>query len=590
MEDTGLITDLVIALGATFLGGWVAHRLGQPVLIGYIIAGIVIGPNTPGLVADRHNVETLANLGVAFLMFTIGVELSFSELKLVRRLALVTGGIQIPATIVLGAIAGAAIGWSWQASILLGAAFALSSTIVVLKLAVQRGEAHSAHTHAALGIGIVQDLALVPIIAMLPVLAGSRDNLALSLLRSLGLAAVALAIVVLLGTRLVPRILFAVARTGSRELFIVTIVLIALGTALASERAGLSLALGAFLAGLVVSESEFDAQVLTEIIPLRDLFATLFFVSLGMLLEPGFLLDHLGLVAALAVVLVLGKLLIVGGAMLAAGVNYRIAARSAAFLSQMGEFSFVLAGVAMADGIIAHDEYETILAVALISILATPFLVQASPALVAMARHLPGLHRQEVLRAGEESPAARRGTQVVLCGYGRVGSVLGQVLARHDFRYSVIEINPATVRELRESGVPAFYGDAGSDALLTRAGIRHAEVLVVTVPELLAARATIRQARILNPSLTIITRAISRQELQVLRDAGADEVIQPEVEAGLECVRHLLQALGMPLGGVSSVVEASRTSQYWNEELPPSWDDLDPSLVEAYSHPERLPD
>ena len=569
MEEYRLIVDLVIALGAAFLGGITAHRLGQPVLIGYVLAGILIGPNTPGLVADHANVEILANLGVAFLMFTIGVELSFSELMRVRRVALITGGLQIPLTIAIGTIAGMAIGWSWQASVLLGGGFAISSTIVALKLSVSRGEADSPQARTALGIGIVQDLSLVPMIAILPVLSGNTGNLALSLLRSVGTAAIALGIVIVLGTRLVPPLLYVVARTGSRELFLLTIVLIALGTALASEAAGLSLALGAFLAGLVVSESEFDSHVLAEIIPLRDLFATLFFVAVGMLLQPEFIVRNAGVVIALLVTLVMGKLLITGGALLAAGANHRTSTLAAALLAQMGEFSFVLAGVGMADGIIRSDQYGIFLGVAVGSILVSPALLRFSPALVAISDRLPGVRWQEHAQVGDASAPPDTPGHVVLCGYGRVGAVLGDVLDQHGFPYTVVEINPMTVRELRDRNVPAFYGDAGSDALLIRAGIERARVLVVAVTDLVAARAAIRRARVLNPGITIVTRATSRHEVDVHREAGADEIIQPEYEAGLQFVQHVLRRIGMSPDETGGIVSSRRATLYKESESLP---------------------
>jgi len=566
MEEYRLIVDLVIALGAALLGGAVAQRLGQPVLIGYIVAGILIGPNTPGLVAEIANVETLASLGVAFLMFTIGVELSFSELRRVRYLAIFTGGLQIPLTIAVGLLAGLAIGWSWQAAAVLGGCFAISSTIVLLKLSASRGEANSPHARTALGIGIVQDLALVPIIAVMPVLAGDSENVWQSLARSLSTAAIALVLVVVVGTKLAPRVLYVVARFESRELFLVTIVFVALGTALLSEMAGLSLALGAFLAGLVVSESEFDSQVLTEVIPLRDLFATLFFVSVGMLLEPWYVIDHAWLVLGLLATLVVGKLLITGGALLAAGANYRTATYSASLLSQMGEFSFVLASVGLVAGIVDRDQYGLILAVALASILVSPTLLRLSPLLLRLAGRLPGVQWKEAAEVGENPLGIGQENQVVLCGYGRVGAVLGDVLSRHEFPYTVIEINPVTIRELRLRGVEAWYGDAGSDELLIRAGIRQANILVVTVSDLLASRAAIRRARALNPAITIITRAISRQDVQVLKDAGADQIVQPEFEAGLECVDHMLHTLGMPEEEIATIVADRRQALYERDD------------------------
>ncbi|MDP9365571.1 MAG: cation:proton antiporter, partial [Chloroflexota bacterium] len=395
MEDLRLVVDLVLALGAAFLGGMVAQRLGQPVLLGYILAGVLIGPNTPGLVADRERVELLANLGVALLMFALGVEFSFNELKRVRRVALVAGSLQVPLTVALGAAVGLLVGWTTPAALLLGGAFAISSSIVALKLLLGRGEGDSPQARAALGLGIVQDLSLVPMLALLPLLAGHAGNLGPALLRSLGTAAVALVAVSVVGSRLVPRVFYAVARTGSRELFLLAVVLIALGTALAAHEAGLSFALGAFLAGLVVSESEFDSQVLAEVIPLRDIFATLFFVAVGMLLDPGYLIANAGVVLLAIAALVLGKLLILGGAYLAAGVDHRTVTLAAVLLAQMGEFSFVLAGVGLEEGVIDADQYGLVLAVAVGSILLVPGLLAAAPALVAVADRLPGVAAQE---------------------------------------------------------------------------------------------------------------------------------------------------------------------------------------------------
>jgi CPA2 family monovalent cation:H+ antiporter-2 len=267
MDDFTLIVDLVMALGVAFLGGFAAQRLGLPVLIGYIAAGILIGPNTPGLVANHGNVEILANIGVAFLMFAIGVELSLEELNRVRRVALGSAAMQIPLTIALGFAVGLLIGWTWQEAALLGCGFSISSTIVAIKLSAAQGQLTSTHTHTALGIGVVQDLSLVPMMALLPVLQGGVDNIPQRLGTSLGVAVIVLVAVIVIGTTIAPRLLFAVARIESRELFLLTIVLIALGTAIVAEQAGLSLALGAFLAGLIVSESEFSSQALSEITP-----------------------------------------------------------------------------------------------------------------------------------------------------------------------------------------------------------------------------------------------------------------------------------------------------------------------------------
>jgi CPA2 family monovalent cation:H+ antiporter-2 len=495
-------------------------------------------------------------------MFALGVEFSFSELRRVRRAALIGGGLQIPLTIVLGALAGLAIGWSPQAALLLGGAFAISSSIVALKLLLSRGEIESPQGRIALGLGVVQDLSLVPMLALLPVLAGDAADLGPALLRSLGTAAVALAAVIVLGTRLVPRVLYFVARTASRELFLLTVVLIALGTALASQAAGLSFALGAFLAGLVVSESEFDTQVLAEIIPFRDLFSTLFFVAVGMLLDPSFLLTHIGLVLGLVATLVLGKLLIIGGALLAAGVEHRTATLTATLMAQMGEFSFVLAGVGLADGIIDGDQYGLILAVALGSILLVPALLAAAPKLVGLAEHLPGVASQERAQVGPESGSEPLSEHVIVCGYGRVGVELGKALERRGLDYAVIELNPAIVRELRRHRVPAFYGDAGLESLLLRAGVDRARTLAIATPDLVAARAAIHHARRLNPNIRVIARATTGGELGILGEAGAGEVVQPEFEAGLEFVRQVLRWHGIAATETEIIVAGRRRAFY----------------------------
>ncbi len=569
MENIGFLIDLVLALGAAFLGGTVAQRLGLPTLAGYIVAGVLIGPNTPGFVADRERVEALANLGVAFLMFALGVEFSLNELRRVQRVALISGGLQIPLTLALGAGAGRILGWSWPASLLLGGAFAISSSIVAIKLLVSRGEAESPHGRVALGLGIVQDLSLVPMLALLPLLAGSEQVLGLALARSLLIAAAALALVIVLGTRLVPRLFYAIAATGSRELFLLTIVLVALGTAIAVERAGLSFALGAFLAGIVVSESEFDVAVLAEIVPLRDVFSSLFFVAIGMLLDPQTLVANATDIALILGTLVTGKLLITGGAFLAAGVDHRSATLAAILLAQMGEFSFVLAGAGVAEGIITDHQRELLLAGAIGSILLVPVLLTLAPTLIAVAGTLPGVRAQEQAQAGVD-PRPREhpsypARHVVICGYGRVGRELGEALSRRGFRYTVIELNPAIVRDLRSLGIEAYYGDAGSEALLRQAGVEHARTLAIATPDLITARMAIQTARRLNPGIRIIARSAGGVERDTLGEAGADEVVQPEFEAGLEFVRRVLRWHGVSSKETGALVTRRRAVFYGDE-------------------------
>lgn len=561
MEDVRLIVDLVIGFGAATIMGYVARRLGLPALIGYIAAGLLIGPNTPGLVADQGRVLLLANFGVTLLMFGLGVEFSLSGIARVRRAALMGGAIQIPLTILLGTLAGLAIGWDIKASLLLGGAFAISSSIVALKTLLGRGDMESPHARTALGLGIVQDLSLAPMLALIPVIAGERAGFG-GVTQSILISTGVLVGTYLLGTRLVPPVLRIFARTGSRELFMLSVVAIALMVALTTHVAGLSLGLGAFLAGIVVSESEFEEQVLADIIPVRDLFSTLFFLSVGMLIDPLVLLAQWQIVAGLTAALVAGKMLITGGAFLAAGVDHRTATLAAIVMAQIGEFSFVLAGSGFEHNILTLDQYGTILSLSLTSILAMSIILRGSGMFVRIAEHLPGVASQERLAAGPPPAVAPAGDHVVLCGYGRVGVEIGQALERWQQPYSVIELNPAIVRDLRDRGIDALYGDAAAREELETAGIATARTVAVTTPDLLTTEAVIRLARELNPAIHVIVRAPATIDVSQLTAHGANEVVQPEFEAGLEFVRQILGWQGIPTWESEALIAARRDSVY----------------------------
>ena len=544
MEDINIILDIVLALGVATIAGWIADRLGMPVLLGYVVAGMVVGSNSPGFSANEERVIQLANLGVAFMMFAIGAEFSLRELLAVRRVATGAAAFQMPVTFLIGMIAGRLVGWDARASILLGAIFAISSSIVMIKILLSRGEATSPQARYAIGLMILQDLSVVPILALLPVLEGGGDiarQVGLSLLE----AGVALALVMVLGTRVVPWVLYHIARSSSRELFLLTVVIIALGTALASHKVGLSVALGAFLAGLVVSESEFDAQVVAEIIPLRDLFSTLFFVSLGMLFHPTVILNHQVEFLVLAVLLVVGKTLTGTIAFLLTRINPYIAVAAGLLTAQIGEFSFVLAGTGVDHGILASSQYAMVIGIALVSIVVSPGLVAMAPRMGEAVDRLPFVRSVDNsdLDMGEETEAMRR--HVVICGYGRVAAVLGAALERRGIDYVVIDVNAATVRELRSRGVSAIYGDAARRAVLEHAGVARARAIAVAVPDLVAASAATRIVRELNPSIDIVARASEQGEIAMLHADGASEVVQPEFEAGQEFTRYVLRRMGV---------------------------------------------
>jgi CPA2 family monovalent cation:H+ antiporter-2 len=566
VETSPLVLDLVLALTAAFGGGLIARRLGLPVLLGYIIAGVIIGPYTPGPIAASERVDLLANLGVGFLMFSLGVEFSLNDLLRVRRTALITGGIQIPLTIGVGYLCGTAFGWSWRASLVLGGAFAISSSIVALKLLMGRGEGNSPQARITLGIGVIQDLSLVPMIALVPALAGEGENLPADVGLALLKGMVAIAAVIIVGTKVVPRVFDFVARTQSRELFILTVVMIAFGAAYAGERAGLSLALGAFLAGLIVSESEYDSQVLADVIPFRDLFSIIFFVSIGMLVDPGFLWDHVGTVVFGVAALMIAKMLIIGAVLLALKVDHYTTTLTALLLAQMAEFSFILAGQGREEGLLDHEQYSLVLGMALGSIILLPLALQLAPFLSRLAEKLPAVSRRETQLVGEE-PEQELHDHVIVCGFGRVGTELGRALGKIGIPFAAIDLNAPKIRNLRAKGVLALFGDASQPTLLERAGVEHAKVIAITYPDFVTAQSAIQVARTLNPAIRVIARATASGEIGPLDATGADEIVQPEFEAGMEFVRQTLVWCALPDDTLSSTV-AERRSAFYETDSP----------------------
>ena len=564
VEESRVILNIAVALAAAFAGGVVARRIGLPVIVGYLIAGLAIGPSTPGFDADVESVRVLAELGVAFLMFSLGVEFSLKELLQVRRIALGAGSIQVGLTTMFGLLIALLLSWSWSQSILFGMIVALSSSVVALKLLTSRGETSTRHGRVTAGIAVFQDLALVPMLIVLPVLANEEGNLLLGVLRSVGIAIVVLGLVIFLGLRIVPRLLEVIAATASRELFLLAVVVIALGTAIVTEEAGLSIALGAFLAGLIVSESDFSHQVLADIIPLREAFATLFFVSVGMLLDLSYVSDHLGAVVLVTFVVLAGKMLILTGTVRAFGLPLTSAVLVGVLLPQIGEVSFILAGEGFDRELIDRGGYNLVLAVSVGTLLLSPMLDAFAPAALRYGRRLSTRWFEEVdtdlLQGG---PPARH---TIVCGYGRLGVVLVDALKRRGFSCVVVDNDPISVREAIADGVPAIYGDAGNPEILRRLGIGRARVLAVAISDPLAAESAVESGRHANQRLDIIARARSREQMQRLRELGATEVIQPEFEAGLELIRHVMHVHGLDQRQVGAIVQRRREMYYTIED------------------------
>jgi CPA2 family monovalent cation:H+ antiporter-2 len=564
MDQGELFRGVFLLVGAAVVGGALAHYLRLPVIVGYLAAGVVIGPLAPGDFGDPDRLELAAEFGVAFLMFALGVQFSFRELAHIRGLAVLGGSTQILLTMALGLPVGRALGLDAGEAVYLGALMALSSTMVALKILESRGELGTLHGRAAVGLLIVQDVAVVPLMILLPAATGADGGGTAALGEAAGKAVLLLGAAYLLGTRLVPWLLFRVASTNSRELFVLAIVALAVGFAVGSSFLGLSLAFGAFLAGLIVSESEFSYRTLAEVLPLRDVFATIFFVAMGMLIDPGFILDHADQVAVIAAALVAGKFLIVLAVAGAAGLRGKTPLMTALVLAQAGEFSFVLAQVGIDEGVIDSDLNSAFLGAAMVSIILSPLLLRLASVMLGGLRMLPvarPFFTEPVgVYTGGEPEELRR--HVVICGYGDAGRELAEAVMRRGFRCLVVDLNPYIISDLRRHQVPCVYGDASQPEVLRQCRLESAQVLAVTVPELAAAQLTIANARAINPRLDVIARGRGPESHAVLKQAGAAEVVHPEFEGGLEFVRHALRSYGVDSTQIATALARRRADYY----------------------------
>lgn len=563
MGEMTLLFDLVLAIAAAFLGGALARRLGQPVILGYLLAGVAIGPYAPGLVGDVHNVQTMAELGVAFLMFALGVEFSITELLRMRWVASLGGIIQIAATIVLGVAVASMLGLGQLQGLFLGSVIALSSTMVAQKILMGRGELESLHGRIALGILIVQDLSIVLMMVILPAIAGSADTTALLLLVAAAKATAILAGSWILGTKVVPTILAWVAGTGSRELFLLAVITLALGTALGTYALGLSVAFGAFIAGLVISESDYSRQALAEVVPLRDIFASVFFVSVGMLIDPSFLLVNIREIMLVVVAIVAGKLVIGTAVPLIFRYPGREALLTGLVLAQIGEFSFVLTRMGEDVGVIGHHLASVILAAALVSILINPLLMHEGSHLHAILARMPLIGRLFWDRF--EVPARVRGgalnDHVVICGYGRVGREMATILSERNQPFLVVELDPHVVKDLRRSNIPYIYGDAAALPVLDHAQVATARLVAATVPNIASVEMAVRNIRRLNPTVPIVARVHYANDRERVLFSGADDAVCPEFEAGLEFVRRAMVKFGVSEPDVDEIIRQRRVQR-----------------------------
>ncbi len=574
------LLDLGVAVGVALIGGAIAVRLRQPAVVGYLVAGIIIGPATPGFVGDVERIAVLADVGVVLLLFALGVEFSIRGLQRVRRVAIPGGTIQIVLTLLIGAAIMIGLGAGAQEAFVVGACLSLSSTLVVLKALIDRGEMDSLHGRAAIGWSIVQDIATIVFIVALPPIAGG--DVVFPFLLALAKAALFLALAYLVGTRLLPWAFSAVARLGSSELFLLAVVATALLTAFVSSAVfGLSIALGAFVAGVLVSESELSHQAAAEVTPFRDLFAVLFFVSVGMLVDPAALAAEIGIVALLVVVAIVGKGVLTGALARGLGMPRRSAILLGAAMAQVGEFSFILAEDALGLGLMDERGYNLILGTAVVTIILSPFVLRAADAIVDRTETAddrdavagaaaalvidptPGpavpLSRSEAAIDPDED--ARRPTIVVL-GAGRVGRVVVRAARRRGFRCLVVDRDPQRLEEVAALGAVTLFGDAASPEILRRAGLDRARVLVVTIGDPLTVRLATERSLRINPRVAIAARTRGLREIDVLRTLGVNRLADPEAEAAFELARHALQRMGVSGPELTAIISGLRRDVY----------------------------
>uniref|UniRef100_A0A831X875 RCK N-terminal domain-containing protein n=1 Tax=Thermorudis peleae TaxID=1382356 RepID=A0A831X875_9BACT len=571
MESTRVFIEFLMVLGLALVCGATAQRLRQPVVIGYLAAGLLLGRANPFVSVGGEAIQSFADLGVTFLMFSLGVHFSFRELLELRRIALWGGGGQILITALLAGTSFTTIGFAFGQAVLLAEIVAISSSIVALTLLQMRGAFNEPYARLIVGIALAQDLLVIPFLAIVPALTGeSAGAIGLEVTRSLLLAGAVLVSLALLGTRVVPWVLYQVARLGSRELFLLSIVAIAFGVALAGQEAGLSFALGAFLAGVVVSESEFAHQVLGEIVPLRDVFSVMFFAGLGLLLDPEAIARNWPAVVAILLAVVVVKGFTTALVLTRLGYPPEASVHAGLYLCQIGELSFVLALQGLAFAVIDADLYNAIIAAAVISIVVNSGLVSAANRVVpvlALPLRTAAAAEPELMPNPAPDSSPLRG-HVVVAGYGRTGRELVRALERRGFRYIVIDRDPDTIRLLRRRGIPAVYGDAANERVLQAARIPQARVFAIAIPDPLAAETAVRVARRLNPVLDIIARADRRVHVHRLAEAGATEVVHPSFEAGLEMVRHTLHRYGVGIQEIQALISARRLDYYEEPEQP----------------------
>jgi CPA2 family monovalent cation:H+ antiporter-2 len=564
-----LIRTIAFGLGAAFVAALIARRLGLPPIVGYLVAGIAIGPFTPGLFANQEIATELAEVGVILLMFGVGIHFSIRDLLAVRGIAVPGALFQSAVATLLGIGLALVLGWGVSAGVVLGLSLSVASTVVLLRALIQRNSLDTVHGRVAVGWLIVEDVFTVLVLVLLPGFAlfvngGGAEGSVLFELGQAILKAVTLgAIMLIIGVRVVPWLLLQVAREGSQEMFTLAVLAMAIGVAFASAAIfDVSFALGAFLAGVVISETDLAHKAAADALPLRDAFAVLFFVSVGMLVDPAYLVMHIPAVIAVVLLVVVGKSLAAISIVTLLGYPLRTGLTVGAGLSQVGEFSFILITAGVAAGLVPVEAYQLVVTGAIVSITLNPVMFALVDPAEAWIKSRPGLHR--FLDRGGGRLARPVPTQepmhghAVICGWGRVGRMVARALDTREFRYIVIEEHRRTVEQLRERGIPALYGDIGDRHLLDYAELARARVLVFAAYDPPAAEFAVEYARQVNPRIEIVARVETPEEADRLLDRGASQTVEGERELAVQMARYTLRRFGVTSREVDAITQGLR--------------------------------
>jgi CPA2 family monovalent cation:H+ antiporter-2 len=567
-----LLTQLVLVVGIAAVGMILFERLRLPAVAGFLVMGALVGPGGFGLVSDPDAVRALAEFGVVFLLFEIGLELPLDRLRRGMRTLLFAGGLQVGLTLGLVALAAVALGMPPEPALVLGALVAMSSTAVVMQLLSDRGEIDAPHGQLAVGILLFQDLCIVPFLLAVPILASEAPVSLVPVATTVGRAVAALVVFFVAARLILPRMLDAVARVRSRDLFTLVAVLIVLGAAVAAETIGLTLAVGAFLAGLAVSATPYGLQLFADVVPLRGVLLGIFFTAVGMLLDPAAALAAPGAVVLLVLAAVPGKALVIWGVV--SGLlrqGGRLGARSGLVLAQTGEFSFVLAGIAAEAGILEREIQQVFIASSVVTLIATPFLIRGAPAVA--RRLVPGGAEPE-----GETHAMRR-DHVVVLGFGMAGRNVARVLRALDVPWVAVEANVLAVEEAQKRGDPVVFGDGSRPGMLAHLGVARARLVVVAINDPVATRSAVALVRTMNADVPVVARTRYLLEVDELHQAGANVVVAEELEGNIDLVARTLRLFGIPEGSIERFAAELRDEAYELLRAPAALQ-LDPWLAE----------